>query len=122
MGERDIAFVHVAAGTVTNRVFATTNHTSEREVRAFTAGGGGVSSYVRYGTATVTRPVLFPDEQRVTDDTGHVYRASDLAVVGSFGSACNDIAFLGDGTPVVLRQDTLTATRRTISSRPAAPS
>lgn len=50
-----------------------------------------------------TRTFVLPGEQTVADDSGTVYRSGNLGYLGSFGRALTDLAFLADGTPVVLR-------------------
>ncbi|HVS51749.1 MAG TPA: immunoglobulin domain-containing protein [Opitutaceae bacterium] len=58
------------------------------------------------------RTTVFPNEQFVALDCGAVFRTSDLSYAGSFGADFNDLTFLADGTPVVLRRNKLTTFRR----------
>lgn len=61
---------------------------------------------------TATRTFVFPDQELVGDNSGTIYWADDLTYAGSFGSAYTDLAFLSDGTPVLLRNQTLVRARR----------
>ena len=58
-----------------------------------------------------SRAFVFPGESLVADGAGVVYRTSDLAFVGSLGAAIGDLAFFGDGTPVLLRDRVVTTVR-----------
>lgn len=54
------------------------------------------------------RTFLLPGDTRVADDSGTIYSTTDLSFAGSFGSRLTDLAFLADGSPVILREQTLT--------------
>jgi hypothetical protein len=74
----------------------------------FTAQAGPDRS--RFPSAS--RTFVFPGEQYVADDAGVVYRTSDLGAAGSLGEPVGDLDFFADGTPVVLRDRTVTTARR----------
>jgi len=59
------------------------------------------------------RLFLFPNEDLITSGGGTIYRASNLGYVGSFGGVVTDLALLGDGAPVVLRNERLELMRAT---------
>ena len=96
--------------------FARSTAYSPADIEAFTiAADGSAPSSIDspyHGTMPVgSRCYVFPGDQLVTDDSGTVYRTSDLTYAGAFGEPFTDLTFLGDGTPVVLRGLQLIATR-----------
>ena len=54
-----------------------------------------------------TRQYLTPDEQRLVDNSGTVYNLSNLTYAGSFGFGFQDLTYLDDGSPVILRGKTV---------------
>ena len=56
---------------------------------------------------TGSRVVLFPGEELVANGAGTIYRLNNLSYAGSLGDRPNDLTFLADGTPVVIRGRTV---------------
>lgn len=61
---------------------------------------------------TANRTFVLPGEQWLADEAGSVYSTSDLSFVGAFSDGFHDLAFLSDGTSVILRQQTLSLAPR----------
>jgi hypothetical protein len=55
-----------------------------------------------------TKAYVFPGGLLVADNGGVVYHGSDLSLAGALGPAFDDICFLADGNPVVVRGDEVT--------------
>lgn len=85
-------------------------------LRMFSLGADGTfsgesSSYLSSALPVGSRCFIFSGEQLVADDSGTVYRTNDLTFAGSFGEGFLDVAFLADGTAVVLRGHQLSLAR-----------
>ena len=57
---------------------------------------------------------VFPLGNKVVDDSGGVYAAGGLSRLNSFNTQIDDIGFVGNDVPIVLRANTLTAYTSTI--------
>lgn len=55
-----------------------------------------------------SRQYMSPDNARVFDNSGIIYANSTLVYSGSLGQPFDDLLFLSNGTPVLLRSDLLT--------------
>jgi hypothetical protein len=93
------------------------DNSSYNQPTAFAVGADGslvvgVSSNSYNGDVpTGGRLFLFPNEDFVTSTGGSLFRTSDLSFAGSLGEPLTDLAFLSDGTPIVLRDRTVQALR-----------
>ncbi|MCX6954766.1 MAG: immunoglobulin domain-containing protein [Verrucomicrobia bacterium] len=54
-----------------------------------------------------SRLYVFPSEEYLANGAGSLFHTSDFSYAGSIGVDLNDLTFLGDGTPVVLRDRVL---------------
>ena len=57
---------------------------------------------------TATKVYVFPGGLQVANNGGALYNASTLAYAGTLGPAFDDLCFLGDGNPVVVRGNEVT--------------
>lgn len=78
------------------------------ELLTVDASGSVTSQSINYyNWASSSRGYLLPDQQHFADNGGTVFSVSDGSFAGTFGAAFTDMAFLADGTPVVLRNNVL---------------
>lgn len=95
------------------KVFAVSRGISPADISSGTVEADGTFSSIKgspyHGDYPVgQRTVLFPDQERVTDNSGTVYWTNDLTFAGSV-SGFDDIAFRSNGSLVVLRGGQLVA-------------
>lgn len=117
LGRSSSAYRQVSIAATLRKGFGRSTGYSPADMEAFTfnadgsiANSGIDSPY--HGTMPVgSRSFVFPGDQFVADDAGTVYRTSDLTYAGSLGEPFTDLAFMSDGTPVVLRGGMLTTVR-----------
>ncbi|HND60968.1 MAG TPA: immunoglobulin domain-containing protein [Opitutaceae bacterium] len=69
--------------------------------------GFGVGSPYHGDYRVNTRGTVAPGDQLLFNSSGVIFRTSDLTYVGAVGLPFQDIAFMADGSPVVLRNQTL---------------
>ena len=100
--------------TSANRIIGRTQGISPADITFASYGdngrftGGGDSPYHGdYPGASTTW--MFPGGSKVVDDSGTIYSVSNLTRLNSFGSAVQDVAFLGADVPIVLSGNKVTA-------------
>lgn len=96
-----------------NALFARTQNVIPAGIVRIDLGGDGsigdpVNSPAGGVYPDATRTYMFPDEERVADNAGIIYKTSDLTYAGSLAGGFDDMDFDG-GRPVVLRGRTLVA-------------
>ncbi len=104
----------VAIAPTLRKGFAWSYGGSPTSMTAFTFAANGTIATTSTISSTMpagSRVFVSPDDKLVMDDAGAVYRASDLAYIGSLGDRPNAVAFFGDGTPIVLRGATVSKIR-----------
>ncbi|MES2694301.1 MAG: immunoglobulin domain-containing protein [Verrucomicrobiota bacterium] len=113
----DTSYRQLSIAPSLRKAFARSTGYSPADIETFTfaadgsvANGSTDSPY--HGTMPVgLRTFVLPGDQLVADDSGTVYRTTDLTYAGSFGEAFTDLTFMADGTPIILRSHLLTMNR-----------
>lgn len=95
------------------KIFGDTQGVSPADIAEIQLDGAGKmlalkdSSY--HGDYAIgNKTFVFPDESRVVDNSGLIYKTSDLTYSASLGGAFTDLVFNGD-LPIVARDNVLTA-------------
>jgi hypothetical protein len=107
------AYRHIATSGSLRAGFSRGAGGSPDVVEKFTFGADGSivaaggSSGITYRYPAAKRVYLLPGDALIADDAGSVYRTSDLAFVGSFGSGFDDLAFRSDHATILLRGNKL---------------
>ncbi len=71
--------------------------------KLISGGGGGYRSDYQAGTRTF----LFPDGNRVADNSGTTYQSANLTYSGNLGGPFTDLTFHGATVPIILRDNNL---------------
>jgi hypothetical protein len=99
---------------VYQRLYTTRPGTSPNDIESYSVDGSG--SITRFNDSPYhgdfrigSRQYLSPNSSLLFDNSGVIYTVDSLTYAASIGRAFDDLAFLADGTPLVLRGQFLTA-------------
>lgn len=92
-----------------HRVYSSSSFNRSYPIESTVASDGRLTVFTPPSTASYPpvpmgdRIYVFPSEDYIANNAGTLFRAGDLTYVGSIGIGLDDLTFLGDGTPVALR-------------------